>query len=177
MQNNTELLKRFVDIALSQVGVKEEGGNNMGAKITEYQKATWLKPDAWPWCSAFVCWCMREWLNNIEVRAALNLHNDIEVKMWRCRDASAFGWEKWAKSTGLQILPETKKAKMGDIVVFDFSHVGIIVSDQEYISDPIETAEGNTNGRGERDSVSGDGVWKKFRPSQLTKCYVRIFET
>lgn len=171
---NKEFLQKFVNIAKSQIGVKEEGGNNRGSKIVEYQQTTWLKPDNWPWCSAFICWCLKEWLKDNEVRNALHLHNDKEVEVWRNKDASAFGWEKWGKSVGLQILPEVKKAEMGDIVVFDFSHVGIVISNQEYISDPIETVEGNTNGKGERDSVSGDGVWKKFRPSSLTKCYIRF---
>lgn len=171
---NKELLQKFTNIALSQVGVKEEGGNNKGAKIVEYQRTTWLKPDMWPWCSAFVCWCMNEWLKDSEVKTYLKLHDDKDVNKFRCQDASAFGWEKWGKEHGLQILSEVKKAEMGDIVVFDFSHVGIVVSDQEYIADPIETVEGNTNGKGQRDSVNGDGVWKKFRPSSLTKCYIRF---
>ena len=173
---NKELIQKFVDVAKSQIDVKEEGGNNKGAKIVEYQKTTWLKPDAWPWCSAFVCWCLKIWLNDNDVRTYLKLFDENEVNKFRCQDASAFGWEKWARdrSSMLQILTEVKKAQAGDIVVFDFSHVGIVISDQEFISDPIETVEGNTNGKGERDSVSGDDVWKKFRPSSLVKCYIRF---
>jgi hypothetical protein len=39
----------------------------------------------------------------------------------------------------------------------------------------IKTVEGNTNGRGDRDSDSGDGVWEKQRMPILTKSYIRIF--
>jgi hypothetical protein len=36
------------------------------------------------------------------------------------------------------------------------------------------TLEGNTNGKGERDSTSGDGVWKKIRKKSLVKDLIRI---
>jgi len=34
--------------------------------------------------------------------------------------------------------------------------------------------EGNTNGRGDRDSLFGDGVWKKTRKKTLVKDLIRI---
>jgi len=167
--NNRDLLKRFVDIAQAEVGVREVGGNNCGDRIREYQSATWLAPGAWPWCAAFVAWCLREWLQEEGVADALKLHS---LSAWRCRDASAFGWEKWAKANKLKVLTETEKAKAGDLVIFDFSHIGIVAEDQH--GDFIKTIEGNTNGKGERDSVSGDGVWNKIRQQALTKCYIRL---
>ena len=65
-------------------------------------------------------------------------------------------------------------AKAGDIVVFAFSHVGIVIEDQLPGKDYIVTVEGNTNGKGERDSVSGDGVWRKTRKTNLVKNYIRL---
>ncbi len=65
-------------------------------------------------------------------------------------------------------------ARAGDFVVFDFSHIGIVAADQKAITGSIHTIEGNTNGKGERDSVAGDGVWKKDRAQQLTKSYLRL---
>lgn len=171
MATNKELLKRLIYIASKEVGVREEGGNNCGAHIREYQKATWLEPGAWPWCSAFCCWVLQQWLNDPEVASALNLKG-MSVNEWRCKDASAFGWEKWAKFRGLQVLPETAKAQAGDFVIFDFSHIGIVTTNQ--VGAVIQTCEGNTNGKGERDSTSGDGVWAKKRAYSLTKVYVRL---
>lgn len=154
-------IDNLVQIALAEVGTREEGGNNCGKDIREYQAATWLEPGPWPWCAAFVAWCIKEWLKG-----------NPDMSITRCMDASAFGWEKWAKKQGLQILPETAKAKAGDLVIFDFSHIGIVVADQ--IGNTIRTCEGNTNGKGERDSASGDGVWLKTRAQSLTKCYIRL---
>lgn len=168
-----KLLQKLVDIASSQVGVLEEGGNNRGSKVVIYQGATWLKPDAWPWCSAFMCWCLKEWFKIPEVRAHFNLKM---VESWRCRDASAFGWISWAKQQGLYVTDEHEPAKEGDIVVFDFSHIGIVTADQLPGKDYIETIEGNTNGKGERDSVTGDGVFRKIRKTNLVRAYIRIIK-
>jgi hypothetical protein len=49
-------------------------------------------------------------------------------------------------------------ARAGDFVVFDFSHIGIVAADQKAVTDNIQTIEGNTNGKGERDGLAGDGV-------------------
>jgi hypothetical protein len=110
---------------------------------------------------------MREWLEDESVRTLFNLGSFSLADKWRCRDASAFGWEKWAKQRNLLVLPETEKARAGDFVIFDFSHIGLIVEDQVSLKSKIKTNEGNTNGKGDRDSESGDGVWEKQRMPSL----------
>jgi len=166
--SNKDFICKLVNIALAEVGTREVGGNNLGPRIREYQSATWLAPGAWPWCAAFVAWVLHEWLKDSDVLDAMKIRSPD----WGCKDASAFGWEKWARAKGLKVIPETEKAQAGDIVIFDFSHIGIVVEDQT--GDTINTCEGNTNGKGERDSVSGDGVWRKTRAQSLTKCYIRL---
>jgi hypothetical protein len=170
-----EALNKLIEIARKEVGTREAAVNNTGKRIVEYQGATWLAPGAWPWCAAFTSWLMREWLEDESVRKSLNLASFSRAEKWRCRDASAFGWETWAKGHGLTLLPETKTARAGDFVVFDFSHIGLVIEDQASPSAKIHTIEGNTNGKGERDSTSGDGVWQKMRDASLTKRYIRIF--
>jgi hypothetical protein len=174
-------IERIVALAHAEVGTREEGGNNTGARIVEYQGATWLQPGAWPWCAAFCCWVMRELLEEPDTLDWLAGHfgrpglSFAQADKLRCRDASAFGWEKWAAKTGFAVLPETELARAGDFVVFDFSHIGIVIENQGSLKKKIVTIEGNTNGKGERDSTSGDGVWLKERPPALTKRYVRLF--
>lgn len=165
-------LEKLIALALAEVGTCEEGGNNCGKEIREYQQATWLAPGAWAWCAALQCWLLREWLKDPQVLFELQLPPG-SADAWRCKDASAFGWESWARIKGLQVLPETAKAKAGDIVIFDFSHIGIVVADQNG-TEPIHTVEGNTNNKGARDSDSGDGVWRKTRERSLVKCYIRM---
>lgn len=154
------LQEKIVEIALSQVGVRETDGNNQGPEIKRYQLATWLQPGPWPWCAAFTAWVLRE--------ASIAAGRD-DVKL--CRDASAYGWEKHGAKRGWILLPEQSPALPGDFVTFDFSHIGIVISDN---GPTIATVEGNTNGRGDRDSESGDGVWKKSRVRPLVKTFIRI---
>lgn len=158
------LRKRIVEVALSQVGIREEGLNNCGPAIRKYQEATWLAPGAWPWCAAFTAWVLREALKS----------GKYSVKP--CLDASAFGWEKWGRANGAEILPETALACSGDFVIFDFSHIGVVVRDQKAHDSVIHTVEGNvsTKAGATNDSPTGDGVWMKQRAISLTKCYVRI---
>lgn len=174
-------IEKLVALALNEVGTREGAVNNTGARIVEYQGATWLQPGAWPWCAAFTSWLMRELIEDAQVLEYLSSYfkrpglSFAQADKLRCRDASAFGWEKWAKAAGFQVLPETELARAGDFVVFDFSHIGLVIADQTALSQQIETIEGNTNGKGERDSTSGDGVWVKRRDHTLTKSYIRIF--
>ncbi len=160
----------LVEIALAEVGIQESGGNNCGPRVREYQQATWLDPGPWPWCAAFTAWVLRQWLITAAGRAFLGKHTH---NSWRCKDASAFGWEKWARSRDLQVLSSAALARSADIAIFDFSHIGIVVED-EVQGDPIQTVEGNTNGKGERDSQAGDGVWLKSRARGLIRSYIRL---
>lgn len=170
-----EHIEKLIEIARSEVGTREDQKNNTGARIVEYQGATWLAPGAWPWCAAFTAWIMRQWLEDEKVRETLGLASFSLAEKWRCRDASAFGWEKWAKQQEIALLLETEKAKAGDFVVYDFSHIGLVTQDQVSLNDKIKTIEGNTNAKGDKDSESGDGIWQKERVPSLTKSYIRIF--
>jgi len=163
--------KELAKIAISQVGVKEEGGNNCGKMIRKYQASTWLKPAPWPWCAAFVDWCVQEWLTDPAVVDLLGIESASE---WRPKTAGAWDLARWAKLKQLPVLGEDSAAYAGDIVIFDFSHVGIIAQDSPAKEKTIVTIEGNTNGKGDRDSTSGDGVWKKNRARTLAKQFIRL---
>ena len=175
------LIERLIAIARAEVGIREVGGNNCGPRIREYQAATWLKPAAWPWCAAWTCWLLREWLKDPEVLQTIRdtVAPEFDAEKWRCKDASAFGWEKWARDKGLQVLTAKDQAKAGDFVIYDFNgpadgggHIGLVVEDQ--IGPYIKTIEGNTNGRGDRDSELGDGVWEKTRNTKMVRAFIRI---
>jgi len=160
----TRLTENIVSFAQSQVGVREAEENNTGPEILEYMRATWMPEESnlkgYPWCAAFVCWVVKK-------AAIQSGFDDFE----RYLGADAYGWEKWAAKKGYQVLDESMPAEPGDLVTFDFSHIGIITKDNgEYIS----TIEGNTNGKGDRDSESGDGVWEKSRRRELVKSFIRL---
>ena len=170
------VIQKLIDIASLEVGTREEGGNNKGLRIHEYQKATWLPPGAWPWCAAYVAHVVQRWLGNNLVRETLGLKTIEEAENWRCRDASAFGWIAWAKKRGLCITDEKELAKRGDLVVFDFSHIGIVEFDQVKLGDKIQTIEGNTAPKTTQRDGNNDGVYRMQRSPSLVKAYIRIIE-
>ena len=87
MSNKINALESLVKIALSQVGVKESGGNNNGPEVRKYQSATELKPASWPWCAAFTGWIIREWLKDKENTEWLGLKT-LTPEQWRPKTAA-----------------------------------------------------------------------------------------
>ena len=155
-------------IAEKEVG-KKETRNNVGKDVRKYQAATTLAPGAWPWCAAFVCWAIEQWLADPANVKWLGLRATTPAK-WRPKTALAYGFIKWAQArpATCTVLPDTAIPQPGDLVCYDFSHIGIV---KESRGDKFVAIEGNTNGRGDRDSETGDG---KVRPRKLAKCFIRI---
>lgn len=160
--------QKLIDIARREVGTLERG-RNTGKRVSEYQAATSLPGTGWPWCAAFVCWCIREWGKNPDVLAALKKTPNAFEK-WRPKTASAFGLEDWGRKNKLTVLDADDRPtlKTGDIITFDMSHVGFVADDHDGV---IETIEGNTGHSGGRD---GDGVWAKTRNFKEARRFVRI---
>lgn len=149
--------------AEGEVGVMEASKNNTGADLEKYKKATWLKPGAWAWCAAFVCWCYQEALKTRPVSG---------VK--RPRTAGAWDFERWAREQkGVKLIKPAGTVKRGDIVVFTFSHIGIAVGSEK--NGIVPTVEGNTNTKGTRDGGgrTRDGVYKKSRSKKLIRSVIR----
>lgn len=174
--------KVLVDIAKKSLRVRESKINNIAPEIQAMQKATWLKPGPWPWCSAFCCDTLKKALEVPEYADYILSRYEVvgSLENWRCKDASAFGWITWAnkikltaKHKDLILFDESKTAKPGDLVIYDFSHIGIVVY-QEPGSGIISTIEGNTSPKTtQRDGVN-DGVYEMTRKDTLVKSYIRL---
>ncbi len=162
--------QKLIDIARREVGVKEVG-RNTGKRVREYQAATNLEGTGWPWCAAFVCWCVREWGKDKDVLAALKM-TPAQFDKWRPRTAAAFGLEDWARKKGLEVLDADDKPNLrtGDILTFDTSHTGFVADDARGV---IMTIEGNTGASGGRD---GDGVWDKNRNFKESRRFIRLLQ-
>ena len=160
--------QKLIEIARREVGVREVG-RNTGKRVREYQAATNLEGTGWPWCAAFVCWCIREWGQDKEVLAALKL-TPAGFEKWRPKTAAAFGLEDWAKKRGLQVMfaDDIPSLRTGDIVTFDQSHTGLVADDARGV---IKTIEGNTGASGGRE---GDGVWDKSRGFKESRKFIRL---
>ena len=159
----------LAELAAAEIGQREESPNS-GRRIRLYQSSTNLRPASWPWCSAFVCWIVRQWLERPEVAEWLGLRSTTP-EAWRPKTALAFGLLSWARSRprSCRILADNDRAVAGDIVVYDFSHCGIVLADIE--GGLIAVAEGNTNPAGGRE---GDGVYRKIRSRIPVVCFIRF---
>jgi hypothetical protein len=160
------LAQKLTEIALSQVGVTEENGSNCGKMVNEYKAATWLPANkGWPWCAAFVCWCVQQALRQTGVK---------ETKTFkRPRTAGAWDFENWSRaqdgSTNTR-KPHRGDIQRGDIVVFTFSHIGIALGPPDSKGN-VKTVEGNTDGAGSRE---GGAVLTKVRHVSRIRSRIRF---
>jgi hypothetical protein len=159
------LPERVASIAESKIGLRESGGANKGPQIREFLDADSYKPnatdDGYPWCASFVCRIVQ-----------LAMHGR-EWTFQRPTTPGAWAFEKWSlaqdRSTWTR-KPAGRDIARGDIVVFNFSHIGIAVGMPDKHG-WVRTVEGNTNKAGSRD---GDGVYLKVRNVSSIRSRIRF---
>lgn len=154
---------RLVTIAKSQVGVMEEPpDSNMGKRVEEYQATTWLDGTGWPYCAAFVCWCVKE----------AREMGEEEYGWRRPETPGAWNFENWAwnqAGNGVELFKPPAIIQPGDILVYTFSHIGICAGMDE--DNKVPAIEGNTNEAGSRE---GGGVFNKIRLRRKIRSVIRI---
>ena len=158
----------LADIAVKYIGVKETGDNLAGtskellAIFKSDNIATGEKTDGYPWCAAFVSFCVQK----------LNAGSAFYNGLLPPREASVNRFlNVWAKDNGCLVFNNKAtdySPQKGDIVVFIFSHIGIVESVNGNL---LTTIEGNTNSAGSRE---GNVVARKNRSTSLIKSYIRL---
>lgn len=120
---------RFISIAKSQLGVKESPAGSNKVKYNTWYYGKEVSGAAYPWCMAFVDWCVNEagMMDQITKTASCGVQATHAQKTGR--------WH-WG----------SKGIASGDIVIYSFSsahdHTGIVVGTG---STTIEAVEGNTS--------------------------------
>jgi hypothetical protein len=165
--------QQLVEIARRDVG-KVEVTRNRAPWIQKYWSATTLPnghADRQPYCAAAVAWWVREWLKLPEVLAALKM-TPAQAERWRCKSARAFDWLDWAQKRGLEVLTDrpTERLRVGDIIVMDVSHIGIVRDDD---AKGVYTIEANTGNGSIRD---GDGCFERVRQRSQARAFIRLIE-
>lgn len=147
------LREAFVEIAREKIGVTEEGGNNRGAMVQQFQAAaSWLPGTGWAWCAAYVGWCFDR------------LAERYRLPFATPEGAGAFWYEDWAKEQGIKVLSSSSSVIRGDLLIYEFSHIDIAT--QSEIAGRYCSVGGNTNAANSRD---GDGVWEKPKTKKTAR--------
>lgn len=152
-----DVVKGALEVAKTQVGVREQGGANMGVQVNAYLKSTGLGP-GYPWCAAFVNWCINKALTD------RNWDKDIP---W-IRTASCGVINTWADDNNILFT----QPQVGDVFLV---YAGTRAHHTGFVSDltangRFATIEGNTNIDG---SSEGIGVFARSRPISIMYKFVR----
>jgi hypothetical protein len=171
--SNLAIRQALVEIARRDVG-KVELTRNRAPWIQKYWPATTLPnghADRQPYCAAAVAWWVREWLKMPEVLAAMKM-TPAGAERWRCKSPAAFAWLDWANARRLEVLSDrpTERLRVGDLMVFDISHIGIVRDDD---SKGVYTIEANTGNGSVRD---GDGCFERVRTRSQARAFIRLIE-
>lgn len=143
-----EAIGQVLQTARNEIGVREVGTSNTGKRVQSYQAATTLGGTGWPWCAAFVAWCMK-----------YALGNDLAQTVW-IPTASCDLILDWATRKG--IISTTPIAGCVGLVMasrHDATHT-FIVTAVDNDDETFSTIEGNTNNDG---SAEGNGVYTRTR--------------
>lgn len=142
-----------------QAGVREQGGNNRGPRVSQYQKAAGIGSEAW--CAAFVNWCAEQAAASMRVKSPLER---VPLQGY-CQS-----YYEHFKKLGFLVKPE--EAMPGDLFLLwyqnlnrgkgRYGHIGFVFRNQPD-ENGFYSIEGNTTLKGTRDSSAGDGVNSLFR--------------
>lgn len=157
---NSKILRmRALEIAKTQLHVRELTGKNDGVEVISYLNAVGLGK-GYAWCQAFVFWCFE--------KAA----QELQVKNPVPKTAGVLECLRQAKKAGITIIVDPKQFQAGDQGIMDFGggkgHTFLIEQDKD--EDEQFTIEGNTNNGGSRD---GDGVYERTRFDRFIVCVIR----
>lgn len=155
----------LVSIAKSQLGTQEDAAHtNRGEAIRKYQESTSLGGQGWPWCAAFVCWCVWQFLK---------AHQMFHIQ--RPVTAAAFGLIDWARANNCLVFTPSDHnyaPQPGDIVVFNFSHCGILSRVPSWkLGHDFDSFEGNSNDDG---SADGYEVVDHDRTIEKVRAFIRL---
>jgi peptidoglycan hydrolase-like protein with peptidoglycan-binding domain len=158
VEPKSSLLRKVLDVAGREIGVREDPpGSNRGKKVEEYQASVGVDPGE-PWCAAFVYWCF--------ARAASDLDLANPMKEKKCRTGSVVELWNHANANGAKIvthdaaLADPSRIMPGMVFVITMTgghgHTGLV---SRVIGNSLETIEGNTNDDGSREGI---GVFRRI---------------
>lgn len=158
----------LANIARPYIGATEAPENRMGtdSRMREiFEADSHFKDgdtDGYPWCCSFVSMCVQKLIQAHVVYGHVRAPRTASVTNFRTR---------WAPSQSCLVFrpnDPSHKPHKGDVVVFTFSHIGVV---DEVGTNVVLTIEGNTNEAGSRE---GTIVRRKDRAFPIIRCFIRL---
>lgn len=158
--------QKLIEIAASYVGVQEQGGDNCGLKVEQFQKAVDGKACGEAWCMGFAQFCIK----------ALEAKTQTESQVFKSKSCLEV-WNKSPKELRLS-QPEPGSLVIWQRETSGRGHVGII----EKVSrdgKTFSTIEGNIRNP-QNKTRKRDGVYRRKRSIEdfgkmRLKGFIRIF--
>lgn len=139
--------KKAIDWAKSKVGTTESpAGSNWGPRIGEWIKFTGYTGPV-PWCGCFAAFAV------VKIGGA-RIPNRIRLGYTGYIVADARSGRNGLREVS------SASARAGDIVVFDFGHIGLI---KHVDGSTLYTVEGNTSAGESGSQANGGGVFERVR--------------
>lgn len=140
--------------AVSQIGVHETpSGSNRGKEVEQYLKSTGLG-GGYPWCMAFVYWCVDQASKEQSVKNPLYKTAGVLLQLQKSKKLS------------------NKTPQVGSIFIMDYGngngHTGFV---ERIEGNYVHTIEGNTNGAGSR---TGGIVMRQKRSLSQIRAFIHI---
>lgn len=160
----------FVATSEAAAGIREQGGDNRGARVEEYQSAGGVNKGG-AWCAAFVTWALMrglelpgrpKWIMGSATGMWSNALLNLTAKRGFSDYIAVPGQENKVKPGWLWVRAEDaesarKTRRQGG---YGKGHIGIVVVPGAPTPAEFTTVEGNTNAAGSRE---GDGVYRKVQ--------------
>ena len=146
-----KLQDNLLRIAAEQLGVTEWPQNSNKVLYNTWYYGRQVSGSAYPWCMAFVQWCFNQ--------------NGTPLPYKTASCSALLNWYK--QNQPKQVVTTPQK---GDVVIYTFSHTGIIESST---SSTITAIEGNTTSNNNGSQSNGGGVFRRTRSKSTVKAFIR----
>ncbi len=143
-------VEHVIATARAELGVREDPPESNRVKYNDWYYGRTVMGSAYPWCMAFVQWCFAQ------------AGRPLPYKTASC--SALLGWYRQNRPECVVGDPQP-----GDIILYTFSHTGILESVQDGV---ITAIEGNT---GAGNDANGGQVQRRKRGRSLVKAYIRPF--
>jgi len=144
-------VKTVLDIARKEIGTKEAPANSNNVRYNTWYYGKAVSGSAYPWCMAFVQWVFNQ--------------AGMKLPYLTASCSALLNW--YRKNRPARVV---KTPQPGDIVIYSFSHTGIV---EAVGKGTITAIEGNTSAGAAGSQSNGGGVFRRTRKTSTVTAYIR----